>query len=73
MYTSQDKSGRHGGHCHAVAIAPLDRIVLETDAPYVLPSGFPSTRNDSTAIPMIAEEVARLRGITVEEVAAATT
>ncbi|MBR3314097.1 MAG: TatD family hydrolase [Atopobiaceae bacterium] len=57
----------------AVAIAPLDRILLETDAPYVLPSGFPFRRNDSTAIPMIAREVARLRGISVEEVAHATT
>ena len=56
----------------AVATAPLDRILLETDAPYVLPAGFASQRNDSTAIPMIAREVARLRGISVEEVARAT-
>ena len=57
----------------AVATVPLDRILLETDAPYVLPAGFPSRRNDSTAIPIIAREVARLRGISVEEVAEVTT
>lgn len=63
----------NAGLREAVATVPLDRLLLETDAPYVLPAGFPSRRNDSTAIPLIAEEVARLRGISVEEVAAATT
>ena len=57
----------------AVKIAPLDRIVLETDAPYVLPQGSTLSRNDSTAIPVIAREVAKLRGISVEEVERATT
>lgn len=57
----------------AVRIAPADRLVLETDAPYVVPSGFGSDRNDSTAIPMIARTVAEVRGISVEEVAETTT
>ena len=63
----------NAGLREAVATVPLDRILLETDAPYVLPAGFPSRRNDSTAIPVIAREVARLRGISVEEVAEVTT
>lgn len=57
----------------AVAIAPSNRLVLETDAPYVRPSAFERERNDSTAIPMIAREVAVLRGEDIEEVAAHTT
>ena len=80
---------QNAGLREAVAMAPLDRILLETDAPYVLPAGFSgfgdkdaacavptgfaARRNDSTAIPVIAAEVARLRGITVEEVAEVTT
>ena len=57
----------------AVASVPADRLLLETDAPYVLPAGFPSDRNDSTAIPTIADEVAALRNVDIEEVAHFTT
>lgn len=57
----------------AVASVPADRLVLETDAPYVLPAGFGRKRNDSTAIPMIAREVAKLRGEDVQDLARHTT
>ena len=56
----------------AVAAAPADRLLLETDAPYVLPRDFGRDRNDSTAIPLIAREVAALRGVSVDEVARVT-
>ena len=50
-------------------MAPADRLLLETDAPYVLPKGFGSGRNDSTAIPAIARGVACLRDEEAVEVA----
>ena len=52
---------------------PLDRILLETDGPYLTPRPFRGQRNESAMIPLIAEEIARLREISVDEVARATT
>lgn len=51
---------------------PLERIVLETDAPYMAPTPFRGKRNDSSYIKYMAEEIANLKGITVEEVLAKT-
>ena len=52
---------------------PLDRIVLETDCPYMAPEPFRGTRNDPTKLYRMAEKLAELRGLTVEEVHAITT
>jgi len=52
---------------------PLDRILLETDAPYLTPVPHRGTRNESAYIPLIAGKVAELKGTDIEEVAAATT
>jgi len=52
---------------------PLDRIVLETDAPYLTPVPMRGRRNESSYLPLIAEKIASIKGIGVEEVAAATT
>ena len=52
---------------------PLDRIVLETDAPYLTPVPFRGRRNESSHIPLIAAKVAELKGVSVEEVAEVTT
>lgn len=52
---------------------PLERIVLETDAPYLTPVPYRGRRNESSYIPFIAAKVAELKGITVEEVAETTT
>lgn len=51
----------------------LDRLMLETDAPYLTPHPWRGKRNEPAYIPLIAERLAELRGISVEEVAAATT
>ena len=51
---------------------PLDRILLETDCPYLAPVPFRGKRNSSLYIPYIVEEIANLRGITCEEVVAKT-
>lgn len=52
---------------------PLERIVLETDAPYLAPVPYRGTRNESSHIPVIASKIAEIKGISVEEVAEATT
>ena len=52
---------------------PLDRLLLETDAPYLTPVPYRGTRNESAYIPLIAARVAELKGVDLEEVAAVTT
>ena len=52
---------------------PLDRIVLETDCPFMAPEPFRGKRNDPGYLYRMAERLAEIRGITVEEVHAATT
>lgn len=49
-------------------LIPLERILLETDAPYMAPVPYRGKRNDSTNIPLIAQKIAQLRGITTREV-----
>lgn len=58
----------------AVAAAlPLDRIMLETDAPYLAPVPHRGQRNEPAYVPHIAEVLAAVKGVTVEEVARVTT
>lgn len=52
---------------------PLDRILLETDAPYLAPVPHRGERNESSFIPLIAEFIAARKGISTEDVARATT
>lgn len=52
---------------------PLDRILLETDAPYLSPVPHRGERNESSFIPLIAEFIAARKGISTEEAARATT
>ncbi len=47
---------------------PLDRIVLETDCPYMSPEPFRGKRNDPGKLYRMAEKLAELRGLTVAEV-----
>lgn len=51
---------------------PLERIVLETDCPYMAPEPFRGRRNDPGKLYRVAEKFAQLRGMTVEEVQAIT-
>lgn len=48
--------------------APLSSIVLETDCPYLAPAPYRGKRNDSSMIAYTAEELARIKGVSVEEV-----
>ena len=49
------------------AAIPLDRIVIETDCPYMSPAPFRGQRNDPGKVYRMAERLAELRGLTVEE------
>jgi TatD DNase family protein len=52
---------------------PLDRILVETDAPYLAPVPHRGKTNEPAFVRHTAEYVAQLRGITLEELAQATT
>ena len=51
---------------------PLDRILIETDCPYMAPEPFRGRRCDPSLVPYVAKKIADLRGIPAEEVARAT-
>jgi TatD DNase family protein len=51
---------------------PLEHIVLETDAPYLTPVPFRGKRNESSYLKLIAEKVAEIKNVSVEEVTAIT-
>ena len=52
---------------------PIERILLETDSPYLTPVPFRGKRNESSYIPYIAGRLSELTGIEIPEIAAATT
>lgn len=57
----------------AVAAVPMDRIMIETDAPYMAPVPYRGRRNHSGYVPLVAEKIAEVKGMTLEEVAKITT
>ena len=54
------------------AVLPLDRILVETDAPYLTPEPFRGKRNDSRYLPYVIEKMAEWKGVTPEALAAIT-
>jgi TatD DNase family protein len=52
---------------------PLDRILVETDSPYLAPIPYRGKTNQPSYVKHVAEEIARLRNISLEEVEVATT
>ena len=52
---------------------PLDRLLIETDSPYLAPEPMRGRRNEPSFVRHVADRIAALRNITVEELAAATT
>jgi TatD DNase family protein len=52
---------------------PLDRILIETDAPYLAPTPHRGKINEPAYVALVAQELARVRGMTVDALAAATT
>lgn len=53
-------------------MVPLDKLLIETDAPFLAPHPNRGKRNEPAYVKLIAEQIADLRGISVEEVARAT-
>lgn len=51
---------------------PLERLVIETDCPYMAPVPYRGKRNDPSYVPLVAQKIAALRGLTAEEVGTAT-
>ena len=56
-----------------LAAVPLERMLVETDSPYLTPEPFRGRRNDSGYVYRVAETIAQAKGITPEEVAEITT
>ena len=56
----------------AVQALPLDRILIETDCPYMAPEPYRGRRNDSRYVPLVAAKIAELKGISPEEAGDAT-
>ncbi len=54
-------------------VVPLDKLLLETDAPYMAPVPFRGQENQPAFVKFVAQEIADLRGISFEEVALTTT
>ena len=55
-----------------VEAIPIERILLETDSPYLAPEPHRGKRNSSLYIPYIAQAIADIKGLTYEEVVAKT-
>ena len=56
----------------AVRETPLDRLLLETDGPYLAPAPYRGKRNEPAFVRRVAEQVAAVRRMPLEEVIAAT-
>ncbi|OYT88485.1 MAG: DNAase [Burkholderiales bacterium PBB6] len=54
-------------------MVPLDRLLIETDSPYLAPVPYRGKTNSPAWVPHVAAEIARVKGLAIEEVAAATT
>ena len=52
---------------------PMEHIMIETDSPYLTPEPFRGKRNDSGHVHLVAETIARVKGMEVEEVVRITT
>lgn len=65
---------KNAGIVHEVATkVPLDRLLIETDSPYLAPVPYRGKRNDPSKVIHVAEKIADLKGIPVAEVARAST
>lgn len=52
---------------------PMEQLLIETDCPYLTPHPFRGKRNEPSYVKLVAEEIAQLKGLSYEEVAAKTT
>ncbi len=64
---------KNAGIAEVVKELPLERLLLETDCPYLTPVPFRGKRNETSYVVYVAQKIAEVKGISVEEVAEATT
>jgi TatD DNase family protein len=57
----------------AVRAIPLDRLLIETDSPFLTPIPFRGRRNEPAHVALVAQRIAEVKGVTPDEVAAAAT
>lgn len=55
------------------AAVPLDRLLIETDCPYLAPHPYRGKRNEPSYVKLVAEQIAEVKQLTIEEVSQATT
>jgi TatD DNase family protein len=60
-------------HRAAIQLIPMERILLETDAPYLTPHPHRGSRNEPAFTRITAEKIAELKALSLEEVAQQTT
>jgi TatD DNase family protein len=56
----------------ALAAVPLDRLLIETDCPYLTPHPFRGKRNEPAHVRLVAEAAAEIKGLTLEEISQIT-
>lgn len=64
---------KKGGLDVVLPEVPIERIVLETDSPYLAPTPHRGKRNEPSFIPVIAHKIAELKGLTADQVKSHTT
>ncbi len=64
---------KNGGLDKVIPHIDLAHLVLETDSPFLAPTPYRGKRNESQYIPIIADKIAQMKGIKIEEVAEVTT
>lgn len=55
-----------------VTLVPLDKLLIETDSPYLSPEPYRGKRNDSRNVKLVAKKIAEIKGIDIEEIARIT-
>ena len=55
-----------------MSLVPLDKLLIETDSPYLSPEPFRGKRNDSRNVKLVAKKISEIKNISEEEVAKVT-
>ena len=64
---------KNGGLDKTMTELPVSSVVLETDAPYLAPAPHRGKRNEPSYLPLVAQKLAEIKGMSLEEVATITT
>jgi TatD DNase family protein len=54
------------------AFVPMDRMLIETDSPYLAPMPYRGKTNNPSYVPLVAQQIAAIKGMPIEAVAQAT-